>query len=157
MNKTYGARLALTMVAVILFSSLFTLVAQADGPKRAARLDAATAGTGVIHGVIYQDWDQDGERAEFEPTLADAEIALLDLFGNEVARVVTGADGAYSFENLSSAGYILVESAPLGYSLPEGSEIDDLDADTDEIEMAVIAADGETLKINFGHVLMLGM
>lgn len=158
MKKAYGTRLVLTMVAVVLLSSMFGLVAQAEAPDAGVRLFASGSSatiTATIRGIAFQDWDQNGEHDAFEPTLAGVEVALYDLMGGKVTSAVTGDDGAYAFENLAPGGYILVESAPLGYSILEGT-VEDMDADTAEIEMPVIAALGEPVEIDFGHVLLLG-
>jgi len=132
----------------MVLSTMLSTVAMADGPKGSER--DAFGGSASISGVVYQDWDQDGERDEEEPTLAEAEVALFDLMGVEIARVITEADGTYAIESLRQGGYILVETAPLGYS-----QVDD--AENDTVETPLLVADDETVEMDFGHVLLLGM
>jgi len=149
MSKRYSVRVSVIAALVMVLWSTFSLVAQAAAPKKGADL-YAKRGTGIVSGVVYQDWDQDGERNEKEPTLAEAEVALIDLLGNEVAHAVTKQDGTYAFENLAPGAYTLVETAPLGYSILG-------DEEADSVETHLIVTDGETTEAHFGHVLMLGM
>lgn len=148
MNKQYGFRVSAIAILVMVLSTLFSTVAMADSPRGNER--DAFGGKGSISGVVYQDWDQDGERDEEEPALAEAEVTLFDLMGNEIARIVTEDDGTYAIEDLRQGGYILVEIAPLGYSLVD-------DGESDTVETPLLVADGEAVEINFGHVLLLGM
>lgn len=73
----------------------------------------------VISGVIWDDLDGDGLRAETEPGLANMTVELADPAGFALTAV-TAEDGTYLFELLPSATYVVrvdLATLPAGYTL----------------------------------------
>ena len=130
----------LIVIAAIALASLLAAPAVAAEGKHVAH---QPTGAGVVQGVVFNDWDQDGERDVEEPTLPDAEIILFALNGDGIATVITDLDGAFRFDGVRAGGYVLTENDPLGYST------------LGENEMTVIVRDGETAEANFADVLLL--
>ena len=98
---------------------------------------------GGVEGLVFQDWDQDGERDAEEPTLAGATLILYDAEGEMVARQETVGDGRYAFTALWPGQYTLVEIDPFGYSTLTSNEFDlDIKA-------------GARVEVEFGDVLLL--
>ena len=99
--------------------------------------------TGAVGGIVYQDWDQDGQYDEHEPTLAGATVKLYDAEGREVDRQETERDGRYCFGGLEPGKYVLVEIDPLGYSTLGANEF------------VLHLRAGEMIEADFGDVLLL--
>jgi hypothetical protein len=133
----------------IVITTIFVLslapVSLAEGKaERAGRPSLqGQAGTGAIAGLVYNDWNQNGERDENEPTLAGAVVTLNDMRGDVVAQVTTSDAGAYRFEGLRAGGYILVNQSAQGYS-PLGDG-----------KLSVIVRADEVVETSFGDVLLL--
>ncbi|MDD2647294.1 MAG: SdrD B-like domain-containing protein [Eubacteriales bacterium] len=75
-------------------------------------LTVAMIQTGVIAGSAWEDLNLNGLLDEGEPTLEGVSVTLLGLEGEN--SVVTGADGAYRFDNLMPGEY------QLAFTLTEG-------------------------------------
>jgi len=69
-----------------------------------------------IGGVVFNDLNGNGVRDNGEPGLGGATITLRDAGNNVVGTRVTGADGAFSFSNLSPGNYTVSETNPSGYT-----------------------------------------
>jgi EmrB/QacA subfamily drug resistance transporter len=85
------------------------------------RFDIELRGAATVRGTIR---DQDGRPVE------DARVTLLDAAGNVVAAKVTGADGEYSFADLSGDEYTVIASGYAPVATPvsiNGSGKDGLD------------------------------
>ena len=60
---------------------------------------------GSIHGVYWNDVNNDGLRDETEPVLGNVTVHLLDEDGNIISTTLTLADGSYDFEDLMPGNY----------------------------------------------------
>lgn len=138
-RKHTAARL-IVIAVIALISVLFAPAVAAEGKRNAHQL---SSGSGIVRGVVFNDWDQDGERDAEEPTLPGAEVTLFALNGEAVAVIITDLDGAFRFDGIRPGGYVIVERDPLGYST------------LGENEIAVIVRDGETTEVNLADVLLL--
>jgi RND superfamily putative drug exporter len=91
----------------------------------AAECDLSLTGTGTLAGTV--------RRADGEP-VEDARVVLKDADGHEVATVVTGKDGGYSFGNLYPGRYTLLTMGyppfPATVRIGEGGD-DDGDGSVD--------------------------
>lgn len=136
----------LTAMMIVLIGAILTPLALAQGETEESQIGRSNAqgDAGTIRGIVFQDWDQDGERDAEEPTLAGALLRLYDMRGLEVARYLTAVDGVSFFENVAPGEYILVEEDPLGYSSLQDSKA------------LVIMTPNETVEVSFADVLLLG-
>ena len=147
-NKAVRQSLFATAVLAFLMSLVFTPLVSAEGLAESGSQGEQSdgqSGVGTITGVVFQDWDQDGERDAEEPLLAEAVITLYDMQGTEIARQLTTLDCPYSFAGIESGDYILVEQDPLGYSSLKKNKI------------IVSVSANEIVEANFGDVLLLGI
>ncbi|MET9499627.1 MFS transporter [Streptomyces sp. NPDC006552] len=113
----------------------YTLAVSAPGHRPAALL-AEVAGGGAahryeirldpgahVHGTVR---NRAGEPVD------DARVTLLDAAGNTVATTVTGADGAYVFNDLDSGDYTVIASGYAPHAMPlqvAGEGLHDADVD----------------------------
>lgn len=67
---------------------------------------------GLIMGIKYRDNNNNGERDEEEPNLADWTIRLYDSEGEEVAETKTTWDGYFTFDGLEPGTYTVCEVIP---------------------------------------------
>ena len=98
---------------------------------------------GSVRGLVYQDWDEDGEWDPEEPALAGATLSLVDAQGATVGSALTDDDGLYRFKNVQPGEYTLIETPPLGYS------------SLGETQVRVTVQAHEVSVVNFGNVLWL--
>ena len=134
--------IALTLIA----GALLAPAAHAEGlPRREAAEGSLYPcdKVGVVRGLVFQDWDQDGERDAEEPALAEATLSLLDPRGIELARAMTGRDGAYLFTDVQPGQYLLLETPPLGYSSLQKTEV------------VITVKVHDAAKVDFANVLWL--
>jgi len=95
---------------------------------------------GTISGVVTEDTDADDEG---DAPLAGVEIKLLDNNGNQavdqtgalVPNAFTAGDGSYSFTNLPTGDYFVMEIQPTGYATVDDEDTSDDDA-TDANDMS---------------------
>lgn len=106
-----------------------------------------------LSGLAWFDADEDGSRDSGEALLAGVKVTLLDkegnavkdIYGNAVDAVVTGNDGAYSFDNLA-AGEYQVKFESDTYKL-DSLVVTAMDAADDAVDSDAVAVyEGETLK-----------
>jgi len=138
--------LLMTMIITLAIASLFTPLAAAEGMPRQSATDDSPhphGKVGVVRGVVFQDWDEDGERDPEEPTLTEATLSLLDSRGVEVGRYITERDGAFQFEGVQPGEYALVELPPLGYSSLQ------------ETKVVITVKAYQVSEVNFANVLWL--
>lgn len=101
--------------------------------------------------TIWEDANANGQQDEAESGLAGAQVLLtaadgvtpvVDLDGNEVTAMTTGADGAYRFERLKPASYSLTVIPPpeAAYQLTQGGA--DPDQDNSASDSNCVAQDG---------------
>ncbi len=79
---------------------------------------AAASSTATLGGVVFVDINLDGLFTSNERLLDGAEVALVMLDGGSekiVATALTGADGAYRFDQLAPGEYQLTASLPKGF------------------------------------------
>jgi len=145
-NHRYIAGLVL---AISLLTMLFTPLALAERPtiEPLPQGSPSPMGPGIVEGIVYQDWDQDGEHDPEEPTLAGAMIYLYNEYGFELGRFGTGRDGFYTFVGLKPGVYTLIEEDPFGYSSREENQV----------TITVTTGVSEAIEVNFGDILLLGM
>ena len=72
------------------------------------------AGSNALSGVVFQDTSEDGIRDVGEIGVAGIIVDVLDPEGNFLARVITDADGNYSFTGLAAGTYFLRFEFSLG-------------------------------------------
>lgn len=143
--------IAVALAALLMGEGVLGSTALAESPRQNIATVRRTAGAppiasqlpGVIKGVVFQDWTQDGVRDPFEPALAGATVVLMDRTGRELDVQVTSHDGAFHFAGLAPATYRLTEIDPAGYS--------SLGPD----EALVVLGSGETSQAAFGDILLL--
>ncbi|MGL4419508.1 MAG: SdrD B-like domain-containing protein, partial [Gemmataceae bacterium] len=87
-------------------------------------LGAGVAATGynfgergtTLEGLVFVDFDRDGNIDLVDTGLSGVVLTLLDVNGNTVGTTTTGADGKYIFENLPVGKYTVVQTQPAGYA-----------------------------------------
>ena len=77
-----------------------------------------TPATGTLEGLVYWDWNGDGEYMPGEDPLAGALITVR-LNGQIVRQWLTDEDGAFRFAGLAPATYQVIETDPEGYTSTE--------------------------------------
>jgi hypothetical protein len=140
MRMGIAGRVLVMVVTVAVLGFALGNVALAEG--KIPRGPTRPGGTGVVEGVVYQDWNQDGERDTQEPGLPGATVMLYDLWSNLVSETVTDEDGAYRL-SATARGYLLTVMLPEGYTALQ------------ETIVPVIVRSGETTTRDFGTVLLL--
>ena len=70
----------------------------------------------TLSGFVFHDRDDDGRREAGEEAIGETTLRLLDEHGQEVARTMTDANGAYRFERLRAGQYTIVEQQPVGWT-----------------------------------------
>lgn len=90
--------------------------------------------TGTLGNKVWLDSDGDGIQDAEEAGFADVTVSLYDGDDSFLNSVVTGADGAYVFENLAPSEYYLTfTNPPAGFTLSakdQGAD-DEVDSDAD--------------------------
>ncbi|MFZ1828568.1 MAG: SdrD B-like domain-containing protein, partial [Candidatus Competibacteraceae bacterium] len=71
---------------------------------------------GAVTGVVYQDSNGNSVQDPGETGLSGVTIELLDTNGNVVATATTGANGSYSFPNVTPGAYTVRETDPTGFT-----------------------------------------
>lgn len=95
--------------------------------------DRSTHAVGVIMGTVFEDLDKDGIKSPAEDGIPNVLISL-----DDGSQTKTNQDGVYTF--IAQEGlYTVVETDPSGYS-----------STTPNSAPATIAAEGDTVVINFG-------
>ena len=136
--------LGLLLVTVTLLNTISNVLAEPDLPTRSRPIHIYPDmnGTAIV-GVVFQDWDQDGERDQEEPGLAGAKVTLYNVWGEEVTKTETAVDGLYAFDSLEPGEYTLVETDPFGYSTLASNKAS-VRVEADEVAV-----------VDFGDVLLL--
>jgi fimbrial isopeptide formation D2 family protein/uncharacterized repeat protein (TIGR01451 family) len=114
--------------------------------------DFGYRGTGSIGDRVWFDQDQDASQTVGEPGFVGVPVALdIDLNGDAVIdmtlNTVTGANGAYLFNNLPAGNYIVRVTRPVGTNQSydaSGSQVDDRSGLT-------LAAGANNLLQDFGY------
>ena len=82
-----------------------------------AEQDAA-AQTASVTGVVYDDANADGEATPGETVVEGTTVTLIDAeTGDEIATVVTGEDGSFSFEGVASGTFLIQFTYPSGLTV----------------------------------------
>lgn len=78
----------------------------------------AAAQTASVEGVVYYDANADGEATPGETVVEGTTVTLIDCeTGEEIATVVTGEDGSFSFEGVVSGTYLIQFTYPSGLTV----------------------------------------
>ena len=78
----------------------------------------AAAQTASVEGVVYYDANADGEATPGETVVEGTTVTLIDCeTGEEIATVVTGEDGSFSFEGVASGSYLVQFTYPSGLTV----------------------------------------
>lgn len=102
------------------------------------------AGTGSISGVVFFDADGNGIRTAGESGLAGVKVQAVDAKtqGRTYSSIViTGSNGAYSFEALAAGSYVVIETDLPGY------------VSTTPASRAVAVRSGAVTGVDFGDCL----
>ncbi|MCA9167489.1 MAG: carboxypeptidase regulatory-like domain-containing protein, partial [Planctomycetales bacterium] len=119
-----------------------------------------------LSGYVYADTDDDGIRDTNELGIEDVEVILYGSNGNEIARTLTDAVGAYRFDNLVSDNYRIVERWRTGNGDPALEWLDGKDAagtvsgqvrgeatnPGDEIHSIHVGWGEDGIEYNFGEI-----
>lgn len=74
--------------------------------------------TGSVRGSVFLDKNANGLKDPGEVLVSGIQLSATDAKGNASSPIITGADGSYSFRNLSvGTGYLKVENLPSRYAL----------------------------------------
>ena len=96
------------LLKIILIACLTFLFAEHD----------AAAQTASVEGVVYYDANADGEATPGETVVEGTTVTLIDCeTGEEIATVVTGEDGSFSFEGVASGSYLVQFTYPSGLTV----------------------------------------
>lgn len=114
-----------TLVLLVALVSLGVLGAQAhlslrslaDERQGYSAPPLLTADVGIVRGVVYHDQNANGVREAGEPAISGATVQLARLHdGYLVGERLTSTDGAYQFDNLTTAiEYCILVNAPAPY------------------------------------------
>ncbi len=121
-----------------------------------ARVEGVACGAfrqGLIAGRVWQDVDYDGWMEDGEDGLREAEVALLDARGQEIAAQRTGRSGSFSFEALSPGEYGLRVELPEGYVYTAGgagSRAPRQDEPTATLRLGLLEMGGRMDDVNVG-------
>jgi hypothetical protein len=110
-------------------------------------LEARVALTGTIEGVLWNDWDRNGERAanpQVEYRIADVTVHLLDRYQQIVASTTTRPDGKYEFAAVTPNDYLLE------FVIPDDTEFTEPDQGGENKDSDVDPATGHTDQIRVG-------
>ncbi|TWT97586.1 Peptidyl-prolyl cis-trans isomerase A precursor [Botrimarina colliarenosi] len=113
------------------------------------------AGSVTISGFVYVDTDNDGVRETGEIGIPGVLVTLtgVDVRGYSVSRsMLTGNDGSYSFTELSSGTYKIVESQPAAHS--DGKDVTTVAGaalTNDTISNLVVSGNSVFTENNFGE------
>jgi arylsulfatase A-like enzyme len=123
----------------------------------------ATAPTGALGDLVWQDLDNDGVQDATEPGFANAEVQLLDCGDHMLATTTTDSTGIYRFGQLADGSYKLRFVAPPGYQFSPrrvGSATGGTDSNADPatgLSSCLTIADGRPrLGIDAGLVVNAG-
>ena len=127
-------RLPLTLVALDTLPQKLDLAA-----GQTATLDLRLARVALIEGALFNDQDQDGQRAANEPGVGGVRV-LLSGPGVDTLSV-TGPEGAFGFKDLAPGSYTVTLDVT---SLPPRFE------PTTPVEVSVTLSAGERTSVSFG-------
>jgi fimbrial isopeptide formation D2 family protein len=71
---------------------------------------------GSFSGTVYRDDNNDGTKQASEPGIQGVSVALVDSGNATVATTTTDANGNYTFPNVPSGTYRIVETQPTAYA-----------------------------------------
>ncbi len=74
-----------------------------------------TIGGTTVSGFVYIDSNTNKARDAGEPGIGGVIISLVDSTGNLIATTTTAIDGSYTFHDLATGAYTILETAPAGY------------------------------------------
>ncbi|MCC7354185.1 MAG: DNRLRE domain-containing protein [Anaerolineae bacterium] len=103
-------------------------------------MPSPTQATGTLEGLVYWDWNGDGQYMEGEDPLAGALITVR-LNSQVVRQWLTDEDGAFRFAGLEPGTYEVTETDPEGYT------------STDNVASAIVAANLVTV-VRFADYLV---
>ncbi len=83
-------------------------------------VDHGVAGTGRVGDLVFVDGDGDGAQDPGEGGLGGVRLILSDSAGNQLAEIITGPNGEYSFDGLIPGDYVVTLDVT---SLGDGLEV----------------------------------
>lgn len=107
-----------------------------------------------ISGLVWLDFNDDGEVNFGESAIEGVTIELLDDQGNVIDTTVTDADGVYAFTDLEAGTYTVREVQPLGYL--DGQDVVGSEGgvlSNDQVSNITLAAGVDAINYNFGERL----
>ncbi len=99
----------------------FDVVAPATTPTATPTLTSAPTPTSTpvlctISGIVFRDSNHDGLYEATDPPVSGVEVVLRDGGGATLGRRLTGIDGAYRFEQVTTGHYqVALDAVPAGY------------------------------------------
>ena len=111
-----------------------------------------TAEPSSISGLVWLDFNDDGEVNFGESAIEGVTVELLDDQGNVIDTTVTDADGVYAFTNLDAGTYTVREVQPLGYN--DGKDVVGTEGgvlSNDQVSNITLAAGVDAINYNFGE------
>ncbi len=80
---------------------------------------------------VWHDLNANGFQDSGEPGISGVTVRLLNSSGSEIAALVTGAGGIYTFTGVSPANYIIAVTLPAGYTFSPQNQGGDDAGDSD--------------------------
>ncbi len=130
--------LAVLLISTVLFA---LLVLPGAGSSRAAVPRLPEVPPGVITGLVWHDFDLDLFPDAGEPPLAGVTVLLQDENRVLLSSRITDNEGQYTFSDLGSATYWVIENDPPGF----------ISTTDNEVRVQLIGNQGA--EVNFGDVL----
>jgi len=118
--------------------------------------DFGYAGKGLISGVVFYDWDQDGSQGPTEAGISGVEVCLfkdvnrdgvLDATDTLISCQNSGSQGEYAFPNQIAGAYIVRETPPTLLQSTTPTLI--------PVSLVVVGTGGSAADNNYGHVLFV--
>ena len=110
--------------------------------------------TGSISGFVWDDLNTNGIQDAGEPGRDSVWVFLLDLSGNQIAGVQTGANGNYAFDSVAAGNYVIRFANPGGVwqTLKDQGNDDSKDNDADPFGYTdqFSLTDGQSLDFDAG-------
>jgi len=116
--------------------------------------DFGYAGKGPITGVVFYDWNKDGQQGPNEQGIGDVEVCLFrdtnwdgHLDGGDVfiGCTRTNSDGGYVFPDQIAGRYLVVQTQPAG--------LENTTPNTRPLSLVIVGPGGSSDNNNFGEIV----